>query len=125
MPVDFTKKNNKPNTEYLRELINAGITEANMSEALEFLEAIENEQLDAKEKIPDLEDKVEDADEEEPEYDNELDFGNGLKDSLKWSCGNLPVQSLMERLETKLSYLSPYQIEEHLAGLKTPEDIRS
>lgn len=42
---------------------------------------------------------------------------------LQMSSGNLPVQSLMETLATKLRYISPYEIEEYLSNLKTPEDI--
>jgi len=44
--------------------------------------------------------------------------------NLSMSSDNLAIQSLMETIAAKLKYLSPYDIEEHLDKLKTPEDIQ-
>lgn len=125
MSVDFTKDNQKSNYQYLRDLIMIGMAEKQTPEALEFLEAMDNEKLsaikDREIKIKNLESELEDAtdsdDDEEVSYENQLDYGNGLNDSLKWSCGNIAIDSMMDVLAEKLTKYGPVKIEEALSIL--------
>ena len=115
MPVDFTKKNEKTNIEYLRGMLKTNMSDSYRPEAEEWLDAIAKEMAKKQEKIDELED-MESYDGEEPQYDNEVDTGNGLKESLKWSCPNLQIQSLMETLEDQLGQTSPLEIERRIKG---------
>ena|ERR1700721_105977 len=107
MQVDFTKKNEKTNIEYLREMLKTNMSDSYRPEAEEWLDAIAKEMAEKQEKIDELEDM---------ESDNEVDTGNGLKESLKWSCPNLQIHSLMETLEDQLGQTSPLEIERRIKG---------
>lgn len=114
----MTKKVEKTNVEYLRELIDKG-----QEERMEFLEAIENELSEAKDKISELEDQLETCKEdsveedEELEYENTIDVNMGPKDFLYWQCNNIAIQVLMEVFEEKLKKLGHIKLETALNDL--------
>ena len=90
--------NKKTNIEYLRDIIDMHIGQANKDEALEFLESIETDQSELKDEIKDLEDKLEYGDDDEPEYDCEIDVRMGANDNLYWKCNNMAGKQMMEEL---------------------------
>lgn len=93
-----TLKKKKTNSDYLRELIEKHIEGANKDEALEFLEAIDNEVSDLRGAIKDLEDAAE-LEGEEPEYKNKIETNFGSKGVIKWTVDNILCRSMMEELD--------------------------
>jgi hypothetical protein len=95
-------KKQKTNVEHLRDLINGFkvIDSEKGEEAIEFLDAIQNEMKKKDKKIADLE-LIEEPNDKEPEYDNS-DFV-GL-DTLNWSLdgGNLKIQQQVESFIQRL-----------------------
>lgn len=103
----------KSNMEYLKELIEGN------DEALEFLEAIENEHTDEvddlksqikdKDKeISDLKSDLEDAKEEaDMSYFEVIDCGIG---TIEYSTDNLKLQSIMEDFKAKLEHKAKFGV---------------
>jgi len=104
----------KTNAEHLRDIIEKNMPESNKDEAMEFVEAMEIEISEKADEVKDLEDEIENIEETEPKYDNEVEYGNGPKEALYWKCDNLAVQSMMEALEDKLAKCGPLKIEQLL-----------
>lgn len=109
----MTKKVEKTNVQYLRELIEKG-----HDERMEFLEAVEKELAGKIEKIEELEGELDTSDsgddDEEPEYANTIETD---MEPLQWQCGNIAIQSLMETFEEKLHKLGHIQLEAALTAL--------
>lgn len=98
--------NEKTNIEHLRAIINEKMFDKD--EALEFLEAIE-EEMENNDTITDLQDQLDKAEtkiyeledelNEEPEPDNIIDCGIG---TIEWEADNVQLQLLMENLEERI-----------------------
>jgi predicted nuclease with TOPRIM domain len=68
---------------------------------------LEDEKDKLEKKVSELYDELETV----KEYDNEVEYGNGLKEALHWKCDNIAVQTMMEVLEEKLAKHGPLKIE--------------
>ena len=120
MAVDFTKKKEKTNIEYLREMLNTNMSDSYREEALEFLEAVEKEQKAYREKITVLETDPESLVDEEDEESSDHHYLEWIEtgmEPLGWTCPNLAIQGLMEVLGDKLQKHGHLKIEAHLNAL--------
>lgn len=96
--------NEKTNIEHLRAIIDEKLFDKD--EALEFLEAIEDELKEADDKCSDLEielnsanDKVKELEDEEWESENTIECGIG---KIEYTTDNLQLEILMENLEERI-----------------------
>lgn len=109
----------KTNIEHLRDLINDHVGEKQKDECLEFLESIETDQSELADEVKDLESKLdnaENAETDEPEYDNEIDVRMGPNDNLYWKCDNLAIQPIMEAIDEALKTTTPLEIVRRING---------
>lgn len=118
MPVDFTNKNEKTNIQYLREILNMNMSDTYREEALEFLESVEKEQKNYKEKIVVLEKNYEslideEDDEESPDHHYSEWIETGME-PIGWTCSNLAIQGLMETFGNKLQKHGHVKLESFL-----------
>lgn len=109
MPVDFTRKDQKSNISYLKDLIQDHMPIPTREEAFEFLEAIKNDQDAAKEGFLDdpgygEEIKKYFAHTGEPE---KINAGIGY---IEYDTDNILLQQIMEALGDLLKIESPCEI---------------
>lgn len=95
----------KTNFEYLKDICFGN------DEALEFIEAAENQMADIKEKLRDAQDDACDwedkFDEKQPNYPNVINAGIGV---INWSADNLQLQLVMEALAQKIESIGALKV---------------
>ena len=96
--------NKKTNIEYLRDIIEKHVGETNKDEALEFLEAIENDYNDLKDEKVSEETRADEAEtalqniKDDAEYTSVINTGMGSNDNIRWDAPNISAKTMMEEL---------------------------
>lgn len=119
----------KSNIDFLRQILDAnlkGFDEGAYTEAIEFLDSIEEDISDLKREIDDEKDEVRLLELKNNDLQNEINDAEANKreytiqagiGTICWEADNIQLQSLMETLGVKVRKHTPLKIEEVLSSL--------